>query len=83
LGNTLWREDVGERQTAVLKELAPQEAHLLAERSLVAIPHPGLSGVMEWLSTSTFSGEGLFAYVVCTSRLEEIYAPFACQADAR
>jgi hypothetical protein len=36
----VFREDVGERQVAVLKELTPQKTDLLAKPTLVRMTHP-------------------------------------------
>jgi hypothetical protein len=37
---------------------------------------------MEWFSTSIFSSEALFAYVVFGLRLAEIYVPFVTSTKA-
>jgi hypothetical protein len=39
--NDLFREDISERQMAVLKKLTPKNAHLFTKRTLVKIPHSG------------------------------------------
>src|SRR5262249_28286410 len=84
LRNNLFREDIGERQLLVLKELPPQKAHLVAERCWVTMAHPGASWArMAWLLSAIFGKEALFAYVSITFRLAEIYGPFVDGTDAR
>ena len=76
-------EDVGEREAAVLEELPPEEAHLIAKgasgenaASLASLP------VTEGLSSSILPREARFAYVASAVRLAEIYVPFVDATDA-
>ena len=58
LGEDVLGEDVGERQVAVLEELAAQEGGLVAERPRVRMPHPSdLRAGDDGLPTPIFTGE--------------------------
>src|SRR5947209_5141047 len=82
LGNQFFREDVGERQRAILQKLAPEETRLGAKGAWVRIRHPwaSLPG-MEWLATSILASEALFAYLIFELRLVENYVPFVDGTD--
>jgi hypothetical protein len=66
-------QDVGERQVAVLQELAAEEVDLLAIRCSVGMAHLDRPlRAMEWLPCSIFASAALFAYVIPEFRLAEI-----------
>jgi hypothetical protein len=66
-------EDVGERQPAVLEELVPQEARLLAKRPGVRLAHgSGLRTGEEGLPNPIFAQERPAAYLFGASGFAEL-----------
>jgi hypothetical protein len=84
LGDHLFGEDVGERQLAVVEELAAEETHLGAKGTGVRMRHVGslLAGKGR-LATSILASEALFAYLIVPLGLVEIHVPFVAVSDHR
>src|SRR5262249_38110851 len=77
------RQDVGERQAAVLKELTPEESDLVLKPALLAIPHPcGLLLGDGFVFTYHSTERGLSTYVFTIQGLDANHATFARHADA-